>query len=128
MEGFSNAIGEIVCKGDTEEPPAKEENEGINCFDYPINDDDDLEECIKLTPAKGRYCCLLSFENNGDKGTSCLSISKEEYEDRNIALNKLKKMEGYENAKGEIICDGDKNKSTAFKIEKRLLGLLLFFI
>ena len=93
--------------------------------------DDELDDCKKLTPAKGNYCCLLSYDNGKDKGDACISLTKDEYEDRNKAITKLQNIEGYSNAKGKILCDGDKTEdsgSTALKIVKGILGLLLILL
>lgn len=142
-----NLKAKIYCAGD-EEPPEDigdgGENGGggngdgenpddgsITCEEYPNGFDDELDKCKKLTPAKGNYCCLLSYDNGKDKGDACISISKDEYEDRNKAITKLQLIEGYSNAKGKILCDGDKTEdsgSTVLKITKDILALLLVFL
>ena len=144
---LENLKAKIYCAGD-EEPPEDigdgGENGGggngdgenpddgsITCEEYPNGFDDELDKCKKLTPAKGNYCCLLSYDNGKDKGDACISISKDEYEDRNKAITKLQLIEGYSNAKGKILCDGDKTEdsgSTVLKITKDILALLLVFL
>ena len=113
--------------GDGEDP----DDGSITCEEYPKSYDDELGDCKKLTPAKGNYCCLLSYDNGKDKGDACISLTKDEYEDRNKAITKLKKTEGYSNAKGTILCDGDKTEdsgSTALKSVKGIRGLLLILL
>ena len=134
-----NLRANIYCDGDTNLPEDEGGNgedpvdESITCLEIPDGErfDDELNDCKKLTPAKGNYCCLLSYDNGKDKGDICISINKDEYADRNIALTKLKNIEGFENAKGEIICDGDKTDDAGFtvlKLTKGFLGLLLIFL
>ena len=144
---YKNLKAKIYCAGD-EELPEDEGGDGenggggngdgedpddgsITCGEYPNSYDDELDDCKKLTPAKGNYCCLLSYDNGKDKGDACISLTKDEYEDRNKAITKLQLIEGYSNAKGKILCDGDKTEdsgSTALKIVKGILGLLLILL
>ena len=131
----------IYCDGDTDLPeddgdngdnPDDEEDDSITCKEYPDGYEAELDDCKKLTPAKGKKCCLLSYDNGIDKGNDCISLSEAEYKDRNKAITKFQQnIEGYENAKGEIICDGDKIDDASFialKITKGVLGLLLIFL
>ena len=146
-EQLKNLKAKIYCAGDKELPEdvgddgengggdngdGEDPDDGsITCEEYPKSYDDELGDCKKLTPAKGNYCCLLSYDNGKDKGDACISLTKDEYEDRNKAITKLQLIEGYSNAKGKILCDGDKTEdsgSTALKITKDILALLLVFL
>ena len=146
-EQLKNLKAKIYCAGDKELPEdvgddgengggdngdGEDPDDGsITCEEYPKSYDDELGDCKKLTPAKGNYCCLLSYDNGKDKGDACISLTKDEYEDRNKAITKLQLIEGYSNAKGKILCDGDKTEdsgSTVLKITKDILALLLVFL
>ena len=84
------------------------------CYEYPDVDEennDNLEDCKgKTSETSDRpFCCLLDYDlhegNAQDKGTACISLDNDEYEERNEALGKLK--EYYPNAEGTITCEGD---------------------
>jgi len=95
--------------------------------------DDELDDCKELKVDTGNHCCLLSYDlGNKDpdsKGSACISISSDEYADRNKAIERLKVA--YQDATGTILCDGDKTSDaifTALKITKSLLCLLLILL
>ena len=104
------------------------------CPEEPEGLDDELDDCKKLTTAKGNYCCLLSYDlGNGKEGIgdACILLTEDEYKDRNKVITKLKQNPDYANAKGEVLCDGDKTEGAGFialKITKGFLGLLLIFL
>ena len=131
-----NLKAKIYCDGDTDLPeddgdngdnPDDEEDDSITCKEYPDDYKAELDGCKKLNPSKGRYCCLLSYDNGLDKGNDCISLSEDEYKDRSKVITKLKKLDGYENAKGEIICDGDKTDDASFIALKITKGFLSFY-
>ena len=147
---LENLKAKIYCAGD-EEPPEDigdgGENGGggngdgenpddgsITCEEYPNGFDDELDKCKKLTPAKGNYCCLLSYDlGKGEEGIgdACILLTEDEYKDRDKVITKLKQVPDYSNAKGKILCDGDKTENAGFislKITKGILGLLLIFL
>ena len=123
---------ELLCDGDSGESNQGNENENNEpelknfCDVWPNSNDDKLEYCKKMTVAKGNYCCLLSYDLGEDgNGKSCISLTKDEYDDRNKAISKL--LIDFPNGKGEILCDGD-NSSTFIKLTKSLIGLLLIIL
>ena len=104
------------------------------CPEYPDGAEDELEDCKKLTTANGNYCCLLSYDLGIGKegiGDACILLTEEESKDRNKVLTKLKQVPDYADAKGKVICDGDKTEDAGFialKRTKGFLGLLLIFL
>ena len=132
LKEYPNAKGEILCDEDSDESKQGNENENNEpelknfCDVWPNSYDDKLEYCKKMTVAKGNYCCLLSYDLGEDgNGKSCISLTKDEYDDRNKAISKL--LIDFPNGKGEILCDGD-NSSTFIKLTKSLIGLLLIIL
>ena len=104
------------------------------CPVEPEGVEDELDDCKKLTTAKGNYCCLLSYDlGKGEEGIgdACILLTEDEYKDRDKVITKLKQVPDYANAKGKILCDGDKTEDAGFislKITKGILGLLLIFL
>ena len=104
-----------------------------DCPKEPDDNDDELDECKELKVDTGNHCCLLSYDLGtgelGSKGSACLSITSDEYADRNKAITRLKGT--YPKATGTILCDGDKTGDaifTALKITKSFLCLLLILL
>ena len=104
-----------------------------DCPVSPDGDDDELDECKELKVDRGNHCCLLSYDlGTGElnsKGSACLSITSDEYADRNKAITRLKVA--YPKATGTILCEGDKTGDaifTALKITKIFLALLLILL
>lgn len=104
-----------------------------DCPVSPDGYDDELDECKELKVDTGNHCCLLSYDmGTGElysKGSACLSITSDEYADRNKAITRLKGA--YPQATGTILCDGDKTGDaifTALKITKSFLCLLLILL
>ena len=104
-----------------------------DCPVSPDGDDDELDECTELKVDTGNHCCLLSYDlgtgKPDSKGSACLSITSDEYADRNKAITRLKGA--YPKATGTILCDGDKTGDaifTALKITKSFLCLLLILL
>ena len=86
------------------------------CFEYPDAYYDKLEYCNRKTTTTERpYCCLLDYDRHEgsptDKGTACISLTNDEYKNRDLAIEKLKDI--YKRAEGTIICDGDSTSSSS---------------
>ena len=67
--------------------------------------------------------------SNGQQGTSCLSLTEEEVENRNIAYSRLMKV--YSEATGTITCEEDNkenNKSNGVNYLNFNLYLVLFIL
>ena len=97
------------------------------CEEYPPNDIDDLGECSDLKPQKGKYCCLLSYKLSGKSGTACISLTEDEFKDRNKVLSKIQVQ--YKDATGSVKCEDDEKGSSSFlKVAKSILSLLLILI
>ena len=62
------------------------DDETPGCVRTVEREGDTLEICKTLTPIEGKYCCLFSYELEGEKANSCISITQEEYDDRNIYI------------------------------------------
>ena len=103
-----------------------------DCPKEPDGNDDELDECKELKVDTGNHCCLLSYDMGEGKegiGSACISISSDEYADRNKAITRLK--DAYPKATGTILCEGDKTGDaifTALKITKIFLALLLILL
>ena len=109
---------------------------------YKLNKSDkDLDYCSDLTlpsiptTGDGLYkstdsfffsCCFLEYESNGNKGTSCLSLTEEEVEERDKALRKLTTL--YKGAKGTITCEEDEKNGNNYLSFNLVIYLLLIFI
>ena len=106
-----------------------------DCPKEPNGNDDELDECKELKVDTGNHCCLLSYDLGtgelGSKGSTCISITSDEYADRNKAITRLQTDPQYAKATGTILCDGDKTGDaifTALKITKSFLCLLLILL
>ena len=115
---------------------------------YPNQNDQNLEYCSDLGlpsvpkgdgDSKNLYestdnefssCCFLKYSlSNGQQGTSCLSLTEEEVENRNIAYSRLMKV--YSEATGTITCEEDNkedNKSNGVNYLDFNLYLVLFIL
>ena len=65
-------------------------------------------------------CCFLEYTLGETNGKSCLSLTDEEVDDRDIVYDKL--LKAYPEARGKIICEDDENSSSFIK------SSLLFYI
>ena len=107
----------------------------------PNNSDKDLDYCSELTlppiptdDPNNFYestdsfisCCFLEYELNGNKGTSCLSLTEEEVEEKDKALGKL--ITRYPGATGKITCEEDARNGNNYLSFNLVIYLLLIFI
>ena len=70
----------------------------------------------------------MDYKYQGTSGKSCFSLTKDEYDNRNKAIEKLKT--NFPGSEGTIECKGDNksSSSTLLKISKSLFSLLLILI
>ena len=101
------------------------------CYTDPTESDgeDVLDDCDKMQLGSGIHkCCLLDYKYQGTSGKSCFSLTKDEYDNRNKAIEKLKT--NFPGSEGTIECKGDNKSSSSslLKISKSLFSLLLILI
>ena len=104
-------------------PIFTDDSSDVDCFEKPYYSNVDLEVCSELTTAKGQQCCLLQYQNNGEKGTACIALDDAGKKDRNSIINKLKQDPNYIDATANIICEGD--SSSFLKVSLLFISLLL---
>ena len=63
------------------------------------------------------------IKNYGKEGTACIALDDAGKKDRNSIINELKKNPGYQDAKANIICEGD--SSSFLKVSLLFISLLL---
>ena len=86
----------------------------------------DSKNLYKSTDNAFSSCCFLHYTLNGQQGTSCLSLTVEEVEDRNIAYSRLRNA--YEGATGIITCEEDNKPNGVNYLNLNLLFYLLLMI